>query len=715
MKFISGRKITLSNLLLLFKKALYKIAQYSRYIGIQKRLLTFFILLSSVPLISIGFLSYTKSSSAVQSKTESYSSEIMSQFARNIKNVLFFIESGCNEIMKTVEFSETIKKYDQGGMLNGEASEVINPILNNKFSPTVIEGCEGAIYITKGQVVGTTSSYQTGSEFIDMIKEFESIAKNANGKYVWLMKKGERTSQNYILSIVEVYHELTNEPIGTIVVMLNESFIGNIYDSTSIEGSKDIFVVDTSGKIISSRNKDTIKINTQYSNTGLINNINNSLNSKSTDASANSKVKKGYTHLTENGDELLFSYSQVSGLNWFAVSTIPMSFIQSDSIAIRTTILFVGLIIFILAIIISVFIAISISNPLYKLEGLMKKAKEGNLDISINDSYKDEISNLTNNFNEMVVNIRRLVSKVNTSSSQVLSSAEKLSNMSYTYYTSSEQIANSMDEIAKGTSSQASDNYKSLEYITALSNDIKKVGEDMETVSSIIHNTKYLSQNALKSVNSLNEKSVQTSKVSENIVHQMNSFYADMKEIQNIVKFIGNISEETNLLSLNAAIEAARAGEAGRGFAVVADQVRKLADQTKSSLISISNSIQSIQAKADLTFTSANETQGIVNEQIDAVNETDNSFKAIFSSMENISKYMNEFAISVNKILDSSNKTFETINNISSVSQETAATVEEITATTQQQIEGIGEVSSQSKLLREMAQELNDSISTFKI
>lgn len=715
MKFSKNKKASPLTLLQHFKKIPYKIAQYSRYIGIQKRLLTFFILLSSVPLLSIAILSYSKSSSAVQSKTESYSSEIMSQFSRNVKNVLFFIESGCNEVMKNKEFMETIKQYDQGGMPNMDASALINPILNNKFSPTVIEGCEAAIYLTKGEILGTTSSYQTGSEFMSMLKEFESMAKEANGKYTWLIKKGERTSQNYILSFVEVYNELTSEPLGTIIVFLNESFIGSIYGSTNIDGSKDIFVVDTSGTIISSKNKNSLQINTQYSNKTFISNIKSSLESKSPDPTKVNQPKKGYTYLSENGKEHLFSYSQVPGLNWFAVSTIPLSFIQSESLAIRTTIIYVGLIIFILAVIISFLIAVSISNPLYKLGDLMKKAKEGDLVISINDTFNDEISKLSNNFNEMVLNIRNLVAKVNNSSTQVLSSAEKLSNMSHTYYTSSEQIAISMDEIAKGASSQASNNYKSLEYLTTLSNDIEKVDSDMKTVSRIIHDTKYLSQNAIQSVKSLNEKSVQTNKVSEDIVTHINSFYADMKQIQNIVKFIDNISEETNLLSLNAAIEAARAGEAGRGFAVVADQVKKLANQTKESLSSISNAIQNIQSRADLAFISANKTQEIVVDQMNAVNETDDSFKAIFGSMENISKYMKEFEVSVNYILDSSTKTLEALNNISSVSQETAASVEEISATTQQQIDGISEVSSQSRLLKEMAQELNDSISHFKI
>ncbi|KNY28437.1 methyl-accepting chemotaxis protein [Pseudobacteroides cellulosolvens] len=712
-KFVSNYKKPLLELLVICKKLPDKIAQLSRYVRIQKRLLVFFILLTSVPLISIGILSYSKSSSAVESKTQSYSSEIMSQFSQNVKNMLFFIESSGREFMRSEDFIELLNKYDGGELPENELTYQIDPLIVQKFSPSVMDGCEGAIYISKGRYLAGASAYHVSMDFENNAKEFESIASQAKGKYVWMMKKGSKTSQNYIVSVVELYNELTNTTLGTLVVFFNEAFIGNIYKSINIDGSKDIFLVDTSGTVISSKNTESIKINTKYTNENLIKHLNNTLNEKN--ASKNNAVKKGHLYLKDDGKEFLNTFAQVPDSNWFVVATIPTAFIQSESVAIRTTIFYVSLILFILAIIISIFIAISISSPLRKLESLMQKATEGNLNISITDNYKDEISNLSNNFNNMITNIRMLVTKVNTSSNQVLSSAEKLSNMSYTYYTSSEQIAVSMDEIAKGATDQAANNYKSLEYVTELSDDIKKVGNDMKTVTEIIYSTKHLSQNALETVKALTNISAQTSKVSEDIVQQIKSFYTDMKEIEKIVKFIGNISEQTNLLSLNAAIEAARAGDAGKGFAVVAEEVRKLADKTKESLTSINNSIQNIQLKAETTFSSANKTQEIVVEQLNAVNETDNSFKEIFRSMENISDFTREFEVSVNKILQSSVKTLETINNISTVSQETAATIEEITATTQQQIEGISEVSSQSKLLNDMAQELNKSISHFKV
>ena len=121
--------------------------------------------------------------------------------------------------------------------------------------------------------------------------------------------------------------------------------------------------------------------------------------------------------------------------------------------------------------------------------------------------------------------------------------------------------------------------------MNVLSENINTVGDNMKVILDVITNTEQLSRDALASVNTLNNKAVETRNVTNKIVVDINELNTDMKEIRKIVKVIVDIAEQTNLLSLNASIEAARAGEAGKGFEVVAGEVKKLADQSKRSFI----------------------------------------------------------------------------------------------------------------------------------
>lgn len=234
-------------------------------------------------------------------------------------------------------------------------------------------------------------------------------------------------------------------------------------------------------------------------------------------------------------------------------------------------------------------------------------------------------------------------------------------------------------------------------------------------MAGVVYDTQKLSEIALVAVKSLNDKAMETKSVSAQIIDDINSLNEDMKEIKNITNLIAGISEQTNLLSLNAAIEAARAGEAGRGFAVVAEEVKKLADQSKDASVMISSIIQRIQTKTEITVDAANRSSSIVGKQMEAVYETDNSFKTIFSSMEAISQMIKEVENSLKVVLDSKTLVMSTMENVSAVSEEAAATSEEVAASTEEQIASAQALSALAEELSSMAEELEKTISQFKI
>lgn len=695
-------------------KITYHIASIFRLINIKTRLIVFFILLSSLPLVILGYFSYIKSSTAVENKIQYFSSELFAQSSRNIRLTMDIIEAGFTELKSNRDALGYLKQYKLDKNSLPDVKVGFRKILSAKFTDVTINNCKGSIIYSDGEVVGSSVTYQVLRDFNIPIEKYIGKAEEANGKSIWITEQLGNNHEIYILVLSQIYDNLSSNSLGTIIVILDKNFFADAYKAVSITESSDLFIANADGTVLSSNNIDKIPLSTKYSNSDVIEKINTQVN-KSKTPDKNLCLSKGSVYSMLGGAKYMYCYSLIENTDWYIIGTIPYEYITKESINIRTTIVKVGTLIFILAILLSLVISMSILSPLNNLQQIMKNAKNGDLNMCINDKYTDEISGLSKDFDEMLKHIKSLVTKVKEASCQVLNSAKDVTKLSVSYLNSSEQVAQSMSQIALGTSEQAANSTNAVDFVNKLSDDISKVEQNVDLSIKIIDSTKLLGEHAMIAVESLNQKSVQTGLVSEEIVTNINTLNNDMQQIEEIINFIGNISSQTNLLALNAAIEAARAGEAGKGFSVVAEHIRKLAEQTQEALKTISKVIDNIQKKAEFTANSANNTQSIIKQQLEAVDQANTSFRAILKSIDEINNYMDKFGESVNVILTSRQKTLSSINDISSVSQQTAATVDQVTATAQDQISGIEELSKQATLLNKMAQALDESISIFRI
>lgn len=368
------------------------------------------------------------------------------------------------------------------------------------------------------------------------------------------------------------------------------------------------------------------------------------------------------------------------------------------------------------AVVIGINLTRIIARPIKALTQIAGKMSEGDLTQTIPDiRSRDEISDLGKAFSLMVSSLRSLIVNVNDASQELVASSEELAASSEEVSKVSEQVAIAVSELATGASEQAILSEKGNTEIIETVEGLSRIAEDMEQSNKMMVHTKAVVNNGEALVKYQETKVYENNQTSAEVSEAITELSNKSAEIGQILGVIQGIADQTNLLALNAAIEAARAGEAGKSFSVVADEIRKLAEQSSFSVKQIDSIIKQVQASVDTAVAKMDNSKAAVHEQTTALENTVSAFNDIAKEVDAISGKIMLVAEASAALSKKAVQAGDNMTGIASVAQQTAASTQEVAASTEEQSSTVHQITDAAEGLSQLAVQLQESISRFKI
>ncbi len=306
----------------------------------------------------------------------------------------------------------------------------------------------------------------------------------------------------------------------------------------------------------------------------------------------------------------------------------------------------------------------SLTGRLDKAVHIAQRIAAGDLTGKVNDNGKDELAILLRSLDDMNSALSNLIGHVSESAHQVTRSATDLSG-------STQAVASLADD----QSQQVMQVSASMEQMGV---SIAEVAEDAAAVATSANKARDV---AIQGNQNMQQSVVATERIVESVSQSstaIDELRQQIEQISNVTQVIRDIADQTNLLALNAAIEAARAGEQGRGFAVVADEVRKLAERTSASTLSITETVTSVSDKTTQVVGAMAKVSADVNENAQISQVTRKQLDEIVAAATDVNRLIQHIAGATQEQTRASHETAASMERISQISERNSATMHEL-------------------------------------
>jgi methyl-accepting chemotaxis protein len=645
------------------------------------------IVISLIPVVATGIISYKTSKDVLNAKLETTSSQTILEVTRGINNYF----SAMSNLVEILSNDINIIEADNATYFEFAKGLITNTRNTDQNIINVFVGTEnGMFYIDPAAELADDYDHKTRDWYMDAVK--------SPGKVIITDPYVDKASGKIVISLTKTIMK-DDQLVGVVGIDIDLATLSKSLSEIKIGDSGYIYITDQNGILIS--HPDASLIGTDKVST------------YSYWDEAKTK-QNGFTTYEDSGEEHFASYETSELTGWKVIASMNYSELSKDTQAIMNTLLIVLFLTAVIATLTAIVFSVPISKNIKALLSSFDRLAHGDMTTSVEINSKDEFHLLGKHFNEMAGNISKLIRDVSDASITVLDTSIVLSSMAGETNKSINEVARAVEEVANGATEQAQNSSDGAYSVTELSEKLNSVETATNFMDSLSKNANELTLQGLNRIDTLIHNSDSTMKSTAKVSELVFETSESMQKIDAISDTIDAITAQTNLLALNASIEAARAGESGKGFAVVANEIRKLAEQSKASTVKIKAIVEDISQKTTLSVDAMEVTNKNVQEQVALVDQTQTVFQEIMDAVHNLSDKVSEIRESTVDIAAKKEDIVSQIENISAISQESASATEEVTASTEEITVTMEEITQHAINLQKLSEQLQEKMNSFK-
>ena len=422
---------------------------------------------------------------------------------------------------------------------------------------------------------------------------------------------------------------------------------------------------------------------------------------------------KSYDFCTLDGNMTVFK--EVNGTNWLLVSYVPTNVVLADLVGLRNLMIIFSIISILVLCVLIERVTHVVIRPVKEMTRVITSMASGDFTVSMKVKGNDEIAVMGRSVEHFIASMKEMIRQMGHVSDRLEKQAGSSKNVSGEMNSAANIQSQSMTEL-NATVDQLSVSVNEIaQNATQLAGVVADTKEDSDKVEDKMRTTVEVSEKGKADMESVGNALHNIEISIHNLEEAVDKVGTASGEIVDIIKLIGDIAEETNLLSLNASIEAARAGEAGRGFAVVASQIGVLAKNSADSVAHITSLINEINGLVDDAVKQAGSSASDIESSADLIHTAVDTFDQVFQNIQETSHL-------IEGVVEKINQVDQVATNVAAISEEQAASSDEILATSESMLQQAKSISKNSEQveaeagnLAESADQLADQVKQFQI